>query len=64
MTQKELLYLEDAINHEKSIITICENTIKNLEDKKLISFLKNKLETHKNTYENLLNMLEVKANGW
>ena len=27
MTQKELLYVEDAIEHEKSIIDIINNTI-------------------------------------
>ena len=62
MTQKELLYLEDAIGHEKNIITICEDTIKNLENQNLISFLQNELERHKTTKEKLMNMLEVKAN--
>ena len=64
MTQKELLYLEDAIGHEKNIITICEDTIKNLENQNLISFLQNELERHKTTKEKLMNMLEVKANEW
>ncbi len=61
MTQKELLYIEDAIGHEKNIITICEDTIKNLEDQNLVSFLQNEVEKHKNIKERLLNMLEVKA---
>lgn len=63
MTQKELLYLEDAIGHEKNIIKICEETLENLEDKNLISFLQKELEGHKNTKERLTNMLEVKANA-
>ena len=32
MTQKELLYLEDAIGHEKNIISIVEDTKERLED--------------------------------
>lgn len=62
MTQKELLYIEDAIGHEKNIIAICTDTLERLEDENLISFLKNELEVHKKTKENLLNELEVKAN--
>lgn len=62
MTQKELLYVEDAIGHENNIIKICEETLKQLQDNNLISFLENELEKHKQTKENLLNILEVKAN--
>ena len=29
MTQKELLYVEDAINHERNIICICKDIISN-----------------------------------
>ena len=32
MTQKELLYVEDAIGHEKNIISICNETLNCLED--------------------------------
>ena len=64
MTQKELLYIEDAIGHEKNIIVICEDTIQRLEDENLISFMQEELEKHKTTKEKLLNMLEVKANEW
>ena len=31
MTQKELSYLEDAVNHEKSIISICNDISSNFE---------------------------------
>ena len=63
MTQKELLYLEDAIEHEKNIITICKESLNNLEDEKLISFLEKQLEKHNETKEKILSMLEVKSNG-
>ena len=38
MTQKELLYVEDAIGHEKSIISIVTETINNLKDKMNLAF--------------------------
>ena len=63
MTQKELSYLEDAIGHEKNIIDICKESLNNLEDDNLISFLTQQLEKHKETKEKLLNILEVKSNG-
>ena len=63
MTQKELLYVEDAIEHEKSIIKICNELIKMLEDEELITFLEDEITKHTNTKEKLTNLLEVKANG-
>lgn len=62
MTQKELLYLEDAIGHEKTIIKVCDDTISKLEDENLISFMDNEKEKHQNTLNNLMKMLEVKSN--
>lgn len=58
MTQKELLYVEDAIGHEKNIISICEETINMLEDESLITFLKSELKKHKAMKEKLINELE------
>ena len=63
MTQKELLYLEDAIGHEESIIKIGEDAIKNLTDENLIAFMKNEVDSHIALKEKFLNMLEEKANG-
>lgn len=62
MTQKELLYLEDAIGHEANIIKICEDIIKNLEDQNLVTFMENEVNTHKALKNSLINMLEVKSN--
>ena len=62
MTQKEIAYIEDAIGHEKNIISIIEESLKKLEDENLIDFLNQELNIHKDTKEKLLNMLEVKAN--
>ena len=62
MTQKELAYVEDAIGHESNIIKILQETIKNIQDENLISFLENKLETHVSMKQKLINKLEEKAN--
>jgi len=62
MTQKELSYLEDAIGHQCNIVKICEETIKNLEDEELITFMNNELSKHKELKQNLLSTLEAKAN--
>ena len=63
MTQKELLYLEDAIGHERNIISILQDTIERLKDKNLITFLDNELNITISTKENLMNKLKEKANG-
>lgn len=62
MTQKELLYLEDAIGHEKTIIKVCEDITSKLEDDNLISFMNNEKEKHQNTLNDLMEILEVKSN--
>ncbi len=64
MTQKELLYLEDAIGHEQNIIKIVEETINNLSDKSLVSFLKSELKKHKSTKDKLIKLLEEKSCEW
>lgn len=62
MTQKELLYLEDAIGHETNIIKILEETMNLLEDKELVSFIKQETKKHNSMKEKLLKVLEGKAN--
>ena len=63
MTQKELLYFEDAIEHESIIIKILEDTKNKLDDENLISFIDTNINTHATIKENLMNKLEEKANG-
>ena len=63
MTQKELSYVEDAVEHETNIIKILEDTKNNLTDENLITFITNAITTHSNLKEKLMNMLEAKANG-
>jgi hypothetical protein len=62
MTQKELLYLEDAIGHESNIILICKEMINYLEDEELKTFIDEELTKHVTMKDELINMLEVKSN--
>lgn len=62
MTQKELLYIEDAIEHESTIISVCEDMIDNLEDEGLVSFMEEQLEKHTNMKNDLITILEDKNN--
>lgn len=62
MTQKELLYVEDAIGHENIIIDVCNDTIENLEDEELISFMENEVEKHTKMRDELMGFLEGLTN--
>ena len=62
MTQKELLYVEDAVCHESSIISILTDSINNIENEELRDFLEEKLNEHIAFKVELINMLEDKAN--
>ncbi len=62
MTQKELLYLEDAIGHEQNIISIITEMLNLLEDKNLRSFMNKELKRHEGMEQKLIKLLEDKAN--
>ena len=61
MTQKELLYVEDAIGHEQNMIGIINNTIKELSNEELITFLKEEVSIHEERKKKLLQLLEEKS---
>ncbi len=61
MTQKELLYIEDTIEHESTIISVCEDMIDNLEDEGLVSFMEEQLDNHTSIKNNLITILEDKS---
>lgn len=58
MTQKELLYVEDAIGHEQNVGSIITEIISLLEDKNLQTFMKNELKKHQAIKTKLTNLLE------
>ena len=64
MSQKELLYVEDGINHERMVISYLNDSIEKIEDKNLKNFLLKELKNHEKLEKNLLKVLEVSANEW
>ena len=62
MTQKELLYFEDAIGHEKNIILICDESINKIDDGELISFFEKEKDIHEKVLNKLIDFLRGKVN--
>lgn len=62
MTQKELLYFEDAIMHEKNTIKIIDLFLNQLENKNLIDFMKMQRKKHEKMQTILSEKLEAKCN--
>ncbi len=58
MTQKELAYVEDAINHEQNVGLIITEIISLLENKNLQAFMKQEFKKHQAIAEKLMNLLE------
>lgn len=61
MTGKELLYLEDAIKHEKNIVSILEESVSFVDDEELVSFLESEQKKHKVMINKLMETLESEA---
>lgn len=62
MTQKELLYLEDAITHEDNLISFLKKQLDNLKDSDLINFFKQEINIHNKTKKDLLSLLKENCN--
>ena len=62
MTQKELLYLEDAIGHEKTIISVLEESLNLLEDEEIKEYMQDEIVTHEDMKQAIIELLEGKAN--
>lgn len=58
MTQKELLYFEDALSHEKNLIDILNCNLSCCEDESIKSFLENEIKVHEKIRCNLLKLLK------
>lgn len=57
MTDKELLYVQDALGHEQYFQTQCREAANQLQDAELRSFAKQLEQQHKNVFQNLYNLL-------
>lgn len=62
MTQKELLYVEDAICHERVINQNILDIINILEDEDLIDYMKKELKQHQKHETDLMRLLEDSIN--
>ena len=64
MTQKELSYIEDAIGHETNIITICEDSIEDIEDANIVNFIDKEIKKHTKIKDKLMKVLKESSNEW
>ena len=64
MTQKELLYVEDAIGHECTMIKIITNAIEELEEDSLATYMEKELKNHEKIKQELEKTLEEISNEW
>lgn len=62
MTQKELLYLEDATNHEQTIINFLNYSLETATDKRIIRFFESEIEIHNELCKKLLKHMEDISN--
>ena len=62
MTQKELLYGEDAINHERNIVYYLNDAISSIQNEELTSFLEDEIIYHEEISKKLLNLLDGEIN--
>ena len=62
MTQKELLYVEDAIGHERCLINNVGNYINCLADDNLREFMQKEKKTHEKLEKELIEILEENSN--
>ena len=58
MTQKELLYVEDAISHEANVISYLEEAIEKVNDYNVQEFFEKELVHHNKVKKDLLNFLK------
>ena len=63
MTQKDLLYLEDAYEHEKIIIKLCNEFLSKLTEKELSVFIEEQIKSHTEIKNTIMNFLKENANG-
>ncbi len=57
MTSKELLYVEDALGHEKFMKSCSQKASGKLQDTALSSYMLELQKTHENLYNKFLNLL-------
>ncbi len=62
MTQKELLYVEDAIEHEKAMIAYLQDMKNKLQKESLVAFTAKEIKMHQEQEKDLTKLMEVQSN--
>lgn len=57
MTNKELLYIEDALGHAKYFQTQCQETANQIQDAELKAFVNQMTQKHQQIFNNFYNLL-------
>lgn len=57
MSPKELLYIDDALSHEKFLISQCQQAAAALQDPQLRSFVNNLQQTHQQIFTKLYQLV-------
>lgn len=57
MTTKELLYIEDALGHEKYFQTHCRALANQLQDQELKNYVNQLVEKHQQTFQKFYGLL-------
>lgn len=57
MSQKELLYIEDALAHEQQMKTICAAYASQLQDTELKNFVQELTQKHQQSFDRLYGLL-------
>lgn len=58
MTEKELLYVEDILEHEKDFKSICEYYKEKVKDKDVKNLLDNVVKEQEQNYKKVFNLLD------
>ena len=57
MTTKELLYVEDALGHEKYFQTKCTETINQIQDAELKAYVEQMAQKHQQIFQSFYELL-------
>ena len=57
MTSKELMYIEDAMGHEKYFQSKCREAVEQISDGELKSFIEQTSINHQQIFQNFYNLL-------
>ena len=58
MSPKELLYIEDALSHDKQVKSCCAEAASQLEDKELVNFASQLCQRHNECYNKFYSLLK------